>query len=391
MKKTEFLVIGAGPFSLATAAYARYLGVEVTVVGKTLEFWNHHMPRGMLLRSDYDWHLDARDVHTFEAYLSDSKLSSKPTKPIPISRFCEYVDWFMKKYELTVTNQYVNNLTFRNDDYVATLDDGSQIHAPRVLLGLGFSNFRNIPSDLVSKLPHGSVAHTCDFVDFESLRNRRVLIVGGRQSAHEWAALIGEAGADEIHVSYRHPAPHFAESEWSWVQPMARLALKDHAWWRKLPLEERERIQKRFFAEGRLKLEPWLGPRIHQQNIHIHPQTNVRVVTSSEAPYKVGLDNGETFEVHQIILATGYRPDMKNVSFLDTSILNRMDLEDGCPVLDPEFQTSVPGLYITGFAATRDFGPFFGFTVACPIAAKIIGDEIKRSSQMNLNAQAEKH
>jgi hypothetical protein len=41
-------------------------------------------------------------------------------------------------------------------------------------------------------------------------------------------------------------------------------------------------------------------------------------------------------------------------------------------VLDEELQSSVPGLYFTGFAATRDFGPFFGFTKACPAAAAMV-------------------
>jgi hypothetical protein len=41
-------------------------------------------------------------------------------------------------------------------------------------------------------------------------------------------------------------------------------------------------------------------------------------------------------------------------------------------VLDEHMQTSVPGLFVTGFAATCDFGPFFGFVRACPAAAQII-------------------
>ena len=34
------------------------------------------------------------------------------------------------------------------------------------------------------------------------------------------------------------------------------------------------------------------------------------------------------------------------------------------------------GLYIAGFASTRDFGPFFGFTKGCPAAAKLIVDDL---------------
>jgi hypothetical protein len=35
-------------------------------------------------------------------------------------------------------------------------------------------------------------------------------------------------------------------------------------------------------------------------------------------------------------------------------------------------QTSVPGLYIPGFAATQDFGPFFGFVKGAPAAARLM-------------------
>jgi hypothetical protein len=41
-------------------------------------------------------------------------------------------------------------------------------------------------------------------------------------------------------------------------------------------------------------------------------------------------------------------------------------------VLDEHFQTSVAGLFMPGFVATRDFGPFFGFVRGCPAAATLI-------------------
>jgi hypothetical protein len=41
-------------------------------------------------------------------------------------------------------------------------------------------------------------------------------------------------------------------------------------------------------------------------------------------------------------------------------------------MLDDHFQTSVPGLFMPGFVATRDFGPFFGFVRGCPAAATLI-------------------
>jgi hypothetical protein len=71
---------------------------------------------------------------------------------------------------------------------------------------------------------------------------------------------------------------------------------------------------------------------------------------------------------------------MDKVGFLDrATILDSLATVNGFPALDPDFQTSLPHLYVTGLAATQDFGPFFGFTVGCPVAAKIIGDAVVES------------
>jgi thioredoxin reductase len=382
--KKQFLVIGAGPFSIATAAYAKFLGIDTAIVGRTLHFWKAHMPKGMFLRSDFDWHLDARDVHTFEAFMNSSGKIPEQSKPISLQLFCEYVLWFMKQYDLQVLEQHVTDLKLVKNQFIAKLEDGSEIQACRVLLGLGYAGFPNLPTDVVSKLPEGSFSHTCDTVEFERFRSKRILIIGGRQSAFEWAALIRESGAEEVHLMFRHPAPRFAESDWSWVQPMARIAVQDHGWWRKLTEQEKETIRQKFFANGRLILEPWLDPRVHQPNIQIHENTNIAGVRNLSDSYEVELLNGKRINVHHILLATGYRTNMSNIRFLDSSILKSLEIADGYPVLDPEFQTSVPGLYITGVAATQDFGPFFGFTAACPVAAKIIAEAI----EFNATAQS---
>lgn len=378
VKKTNFLVIGAGPYSIATAAYAKSLGVETTIVGKPLDFWKTHMPRGMFLRSGPDWHLDARQIHTFESYVKMRGLTRTQTKPLALDTFLDYASWFMGQYDVTPQNAHVTRLNQVTGGYRARLDDGEEIEAEHVLLGLGFAFFKHYPQEVVAKLPAGSYVHTCDAVDFEFYRGKRVLIVGGRQSAFEWAALMNEKGAEEIHLTHRHATPRFEEPNWDWVQPMVQRALNDHAWWRNLTHEEQEKMRQEFWAMGRLRLEAWLDARVHQPNIQIHAKTNIVAVNDHiDKTYAVLLDDGSKFNVHHIILATGYKPNMQNVGFLDrATILDTLATNEGFPALDTEFQTNLPGLYVTGLAATRDFGPFFGFTVACPVAAKIIGDAV---------------
>src|SRR5258706_13677324 len=66
---TQLLIIGAGPFGLSLAAYAAQHGIDYTLVGRPMEFWHKHMPRGMYLRSACDWHLDPDNRSTIERFL----------------------------------------------------------------------------------------------------------------------------------------------------------------------------------------------------------------------------------------------------------------------------------------------------------------------------------
>jgi hypothetical protein len=61
---------------------------------------------------------------------------------------------------------------------------------------------------------------------------------------------------------------------------------------------------------------------------------------------------------------------MRRIPYL-SGIIDRLQLADGFPVLDEHFQSSLASLFITGFPATRDFGPFFGFVRGCPVAAAL--------------------
>jgi cation diffusion facilitator CzcD-associated flavoprotein CzcO len=378
MNETQFLVIGAGPYGLAAAAYARSRGIDVQVIGKPMDFWATQMPEGMLLRSGTDWHLDARGTHTFECYLHRRGLTPEQAHPVPLALFSDYALWFMQQYDLSPRPALVRALVREDGAFTATLDDGSQVCARHVLLGLGFGWFPYYPPDVVERLPAGRYSHTCDTVRFDCLKSRRVLIIGGRQSAYEWAALMSECGVAEVHLSHRHPVPNFVETDWSWAQPMVQATVADHAWWRNSPSTEQEAIRRRFWEAGRLKLEPWLAPRVHRANIRSWEKTRlVACETSSDGALAIRLSNGAQVQVDHVLLATGYQVNMPNVTFLDrATLLDTMQLADGYPALDPEFQTTVPGLYVSGFAATRDFGPFFGFVVGCAVAARVIGDAV---------------
>jgi cation diffusion facilitator CzcD-associated flavoprotein CzcO len=368
---TDLLIIGAGPFGLALAAAAQEAGIGHVVVGTPMGFWREHMPEGMLLRSTCDWSLDPLGIHSIDTYLQDRGRVCREIEPLSRGFYLEYARWFQEQKGIRSEETVIRSLTTDGSDLVAIADDGRRFRSRRTVVAIGFRDFAHVPAGLEAMLPRERRDHTCDLVDFAPLAGRRVLIVGGRQSAFEWAALIREAGADSIDLSYRHDTPAFTTSDWRWVLPLIDRIADDPAWYRRLGADEKQQINDRFWGEGRLKLEPWLAPRIDHPNVRLHPRTELRGVDPTDSGLKVRLDNGKTLTVDHVVLATGYKVDMARVPMLE-GLRSALELQDGFPVLDAGFQTSVPGLHVTSLAATRDFGSFMAFTLSARAQASIV-------------------
>ena len=374
--ETNLLIIGAGPFGLAVAAQAAHLGVEHLAIGRPMEFWRRNMPKGMFLRSACDWHLDPQNVHTIEAYLQELGKSASEVEPLSLEFYLEYVDGFQKQKSIEPREVYVERLDVQAG-FVATTTEGEQIRARQVVLAPGFKHFANVPEELRTKLPENSFIHTCNFVDFSNAQNERYLIIGGRQSAYEWAALLIESGAAVVHISHRHPTPKFDSADWSWINIIVDDMAGDPSWFRRLPQSEKDAISHRMWAEGRLKLEPWLAPRINDPRIVIHPNTELASCKDENGELTVTLTNDETLNVDHVVLATGYQVNITQLPYLAAgNILNQLETRNDFPVLDDHFQTSLPGLFITSMPAAQDFGPFFGFTVSVRTSAKLIGERL---------------
>jgi FAD-dependent urate hydroxylase len=87
--------------------------------------------------------------------------------------------------------------------------------------------------------------------------------------------------------------------------------------------------------------------------------------------------DGTELTADVVVFASGYAANLARVPYL-SGVLDQVVVRDGFPELTEGFETSLPGLFVTGFAATRDFGPFYGFTKGCPSAAHIAVEEMLR-------------
>lgn len=374
-EKTPLLIVGAGPFGLSLAAHLKHKHVEHIHIGYSMDYWKNYMPKEMFLRSACDWHLDAEDEDTILKYLKMQNLTPADVEPLSLEFYLGYVNWFQSQKGLAPRPAWVKRLSRVENSFRAELENGDEIEAQKVVLGVGLRHFKNIPEEYKTLFPEGTFHHTAEVVDFSTHKNKRVLIIGGRQSAFEWAALIHEQGAREVHLTYRHDTPAFEPSDWIWVNPILQDMVNQPAWFRNLAQEEKDQVSKRMWQEGRLKLEPWLVKRISKETVSLHPHTFVtECMQMPSKELKITLNDKSTLMIDQVILATGYKVDLEQIPMLTAgNLANQINTKNGFPVLDEGFQSSIPNLYFTGFPAAQDFGPFFGFTAAVRTSALVIG------------------
>jgi FAD-dependent urate hydroxylase len=374
---TELLVIGAGPYAYSAAAYARDNGIATRIVGRPMAFWRDQMPKEMYLRSAPDWHLDALGQDTFEAFFEERGLDPADHDPIPIGLFLDHTDWFADRKGLEVEERMVANLTRPDGRFVAEMADGGTITADNVVTAPGIAHYAVLP-EWADDLPPECGSHTSELVRFDDLASARVVIVGGRQSAYEWAALLCDHGAERVDVVHRHDTPDFARVSWAFVDDYVEQTLATRGWWRKLPKARQTEIASKFWQVGRLTLEHWLVPRLEPEVVHQHPRCEVvSVAARSGDAVRLTLSDDTVLDADHVVFASGYRADLPRVPYL-SEVLDQVSVTDGFPDLTEGFETSLPGLYVVGFSATRDFGPFYGFTKGCPSAARIVVEEMNR-------------
>ena len=310
-------------------------------------------------------------MHTLEAYLEEQAIARKDVDPIPIQVFLDYCDWFRVVKGVDVRETFVADLTRRDGRFEATLAGGDRIVADAVVCAPGIGHYAHVP-DWASSVPAGRAAHTCDVVRFDEFAGSRVLIVGGRQSAYEWAALIREHGGERIDIVHRHDVPRFDRVSWTFVDAHVENTINVRGYWRNLSESERDSIARHFWEVGRLTLEYWLTPRLDWAGLHRWPGTEVVETRSASGnELRVTLSNSERLSVDHVVFASGYVAELARVPYL-ARLVGQIECSNGFPVLDEAFGTSLTGLYLIGFSATQDFGPFFGFVKGCPAAATLV-------------------
>jgi thioredoxin reductase len=248
---------------------------------------------------------------------------------------------------------------------------------------VGISYFAFVPPEF-QHLPEEMVSHSSANSSAERFRGRRVVVYGAGASAVDVAAMLSKGGA-EVQIVARHqikfnepPGPK-PRSVWkrlrhpeSAIGPGLRSRFYTDApgVFYYLPETLRLRVVKRH-------LGPAAGWSVKDQVVGQVPfLEGYTVATGRRNGDRLDLDlkgrdgSLRTLEVDHVICATGYKVDLRRVSCLDEEIVAGLQRVEDAPRLSMNFESSVPGLFFVGLAASNSFGPLLRFACGAEFAAR---------------------
>jgi pyruvate/2-oxoglutarate dehydrogenase complex dihydrolipoamide dehydrogenase (E3) component len=114
-----------------------------------------------------------------------------------------------------------------------------------------------------------------------------------------------------------------------------------------------------YFMRGKLEAKTYLGHQIE----------SVRATDSGVTLLARGEQGAVRIEADHVIAATGYRPDLRRLPFLDATLREQIAHIRHTPKLSDHFESSVPGLYAMGTLSANTFGPLMRFMVGAEYAA----------------------
>src|ERR1700760_4983505 len=139
-EQVSVAVVGAGPYGLALAYALIRRGASPLVLGRPMETWSSHMPRGMFLKSEGKASsiIASDDSVTLARYCAESGLEYADVgMPVPLETFVSYGRWFKRKVLPEVREVEVTEIWQDSGGFELALANGRRVHAKRVAIATG--------------------------------------------------------------------------------------------------------------------------------------------------------------------------------------------------------------------------------------------------------------
>jgi hypothetical protein len=389
VERIDTAVVGAGPFGLSVAAHASRLGSTRTF-GEPMRTWRTLMPPDMLLRSDWDHtNLSAPGAAgTLEAWARSD--DGERIEPLPLQHFLRYAEWFRRSFVPELAEVDVARVEEADGGVRLTTAAGDEVQARSAVLALGVTPFPRVPPVLAAS-GDPRIRIVLERSGYDDLRGRRVAVIGAGNNGVESALLAHRAGTASTELLVRSRVRRFSEREPHTPRgpvrrriydlaypvvgfgppPINRFAIHPDAFAR-LPQAARMRINARLLRPG---AAPWLREHV-EGVIPISESVEVVRVVSRPDELVLELSDGTSRAVDACIVACGFAFGRDGLTVLAPELRARIAVEDGWPVLDRSFRSSVPQISLVGFPAEGRFGPLSRFVEGSDFAARRVAESL---------------
>ena len=346
MRNLDAIIVGAGPAGLACAATMRAAGLSVTVVEKADK-----------VGSVWRRHYDRLHLHTDRNHSGLPGMVMPRTYPLYPSRMqmVEYLESYAARFDIRpVFKTAVASIRRNNARWCADTAQGV-IAAPTVVVATGIADAPYRPSWPGSELYQGAIVHSSDYRNPTPYLGKRVLVVGFGNSGGEIALDMANAGVD-VALAVRSavqilPRDLLGLPIISWAilyQHMpARLVDFINAPILRLAVGSIERLGLRRAAKGPRQMieEDGRVPLIDVGTLDKIRDGSIKIRGGIDRLTREGVAFADATSgaFDAIILATGFRPDLRRLIPDEGSVFDR----HGMPRVTGR-ATSVPGLYFCG-------------------------------------------
>jgi thioredoxin reductase len=372
--KTKVMIIGAGPYGISIAYELWEQNIPFVIAGHPLSLWFDHTLDSMSIRSDR---------HTSEIFtkrgLFDMTTFIKQEYPeiarkilkgrIPNTIFRAYLRDTLHKLPFTIEEQKVTQVTRQGQDYVSQLEDGRQVRSKAVVVATGIENHKVLPGSLQG-LRSPNVVHSWNVNDYSHWKDKRILVVGGGQSAAECATHLMENNSITWVLRKK---PIFYSEPINLPKPIFKFFLYASPYFYFLPLSFKKKLGKKFVETTITpEMKPYLtSPRI--KTVH----ADVDDLGLQERDGEIVSDKLDA-SFDGVIAATGFQYKIKGLDFLDEKLMLSINVNRSVPTINFNFETSVTNLYMVGGIVEPAYGPAQRFMMGARHATIKLGKVLSK-------------
>jgi thioredoxin reductase len=387
----DVAIIGAGPYGLSIAAHLSSRKVAFRIFGTPMSSWRNHMAAGTFLKSFgfASCLYDPDSAFTFAHYCHERGIHyDDVVTPVAIENFTAYGMEFQRRFVPNLEQTDITSLRRSPEGFALTTQTGEVVLARRVVVAVGITHFGYVPP-IFADLPEEFVSHSSKHTHVDQFSGRTVAVIGAGASAADIAGLLADAGAD-VHMIVRGDTIDFHETPGPEPRPLSQRILKPRSGlgqgWRALLCTDFPLVFHALPAKLRFRaLEVINGPApgwfakdkvVGRVTVHYGADTKQVNIIDKRLQLHLAQRDGtaKDLQVDHVIAATGYKPKLKRLAFIDSSIYNQIEKIDDTPVLSTNFESTVPGLYVVGLASASSFGPLCRFA----FGAQFTSDRIAR-------------